>query len=89
MFTVFPAVLDSHQIEFVPYCKLLQNRFVERFRIQMGGFRKVDKEFKQLLGSYIPKDFLISVYLMKYLYKLFFSLYIIYYLKGPSYLKCA
>ena len=47
MFTVFPAVLDSHQIEFVPYCKLLQSRFVEQFRIQMGGFRKVDKEFKQ------------------------------------------
>lgn len=74
MFTVFPAVLDSHQI--VPYCKLLQSRFVEQFRIQMGGFRKVDKEFKQLLGSCIPKDFLISVYLMKYLYVIF-SLYII------------
>jgi len=44
----------------------------------MGGFRKVDKEFKQLLGSYIPKDFfLISVYLMSYLYELFFPLYVI------------
>ena len=30
----------------------------------MGGFRRVDKEFKQLLGSYIPKDFFKSLFIL-------------------------
>lgn len=52
-----PAVWDSHQIEFAPSCQLLQSRFVEQFRIQMAGFRKVDKEFKHYLAVVSLKIF--------------------------------